>query len=240
MTTVFFLQISCQIVILSLSTLRIQSESTVAWPRFSLLTSSRDGTVVAEALGNLSNCRVLYVPHWLWMFWVVILSFECLLCYLAIFKACERVKSTGHMPFSPRNLQNILLRDSVIYYILWVNFLYRIHGTHRLRQDCHSLFYQPGFLGQRISWERLFLDLINVTERVGISPIRWTSWRDSRLRYLAWWGVALWSTCGAPITSYWITPYRRQKYPWTSRIPMPRWSVWMNHQHLLALISLFC
>jgi hypothetical protein len=71
--------------------------------------------VVAETFEDVSNCRALNVPSWLWSFWVVFLVFECLLCYLAVSKVYERIQPQS--PYARGSLRNVLLRDSALYYI---------------------------------------------------------------------------------------------------------------------------
>jgi len=73
---------------------------------------SANNTVVAEAVGNMVRCSATAVPGWLWVFWLPVTSFELLLCVLAIYKGYQRVHSIGHQA-----LQDILVRDSVIYYL---------------------------------------------------------------------------------------------------------------------------
>ncbi|KAF7349444.1 hypothetical protein MSAN_01734400 [Mycena sanguinolenta] len=72
-------------------------------------TAFADCSVVAEAVGNLVRCNVTSVPKWLWVFWVPVTSFEFLLCVLVIYKGYRRIGSN--------DLQDILVRDSVMYYL---------------------------------------------------------------------------------------------------------------------------
>jgi hypothetical protein len=80
----------------------------------SMLTSSL-AEVVAETVGDVFNCRALNVPSWLWLFWTVFLIFECLLCYLAISKVYNQIKSQS--PYAQDGLHNVLLRNFALYYI---------------------------------------------------------------------------------------------------------------------------
>ncbi|KAE9398765.1 hypothetical protein BT96DRAFT_994585 [Gymnopus androsaceus JB14] len=78
------------------------------------------GTAVADFSGNQSRCKVVDVPEWMWAFWATLVGYECILCTLVVFKAYERA-SIMHDEKNPitswSGLQNILIRDSVIYYV---------------------------------------------------------------------------------------------------------------------------
>jgi len=100
--------------------------------------------VVAETLGYLSRCRAVVVPHLLWLFWVVFLTFEALLCFLAVLKAYERIKSQGKLVFSSGGLQNIMLRDSVLYYIL-IMIIYTANLVLWIKQLPDSLDVMTGY-----------------------------------------------------------------------------------------------
>ncbi|KAJ7152723.1 hypothetical protein C8R43DRAFT_950723 [Mycena crocata] len=89
--------------------------------------------IVAEAVGNLVRCKITDVPPWLWVFWVAVTSFELLLCILAIYKGYERLPVLGHSPHR-QVLQDILVRDSVLYYlgiqiVYIVNLIFWIKDT---------------------------------------------------------------------------------------------------------------
>lgn len=47
-------------------------------------------------------------------------SYECLLSFLVIFKVCKRVRSSDGFFGSWAGLQDILIRDSVLYYVGYV------------------------------------------------------------------------------------------------------------------------
>ncbi|KAJ6564973.1 hypothetical protein DFH09DRAFT_286258 [Mycena vulgaris] len=72
--------------------------------------------VVAEAMGDMVRCKVTAVPSWLWLFWVAVTSFELLLCVLALYKGYQRIRISGLFK-SQQVLQDILLRDSVLFYV---------------------------------------------------------------------------------------------------------------------------
>jgi len=79
------------------------------------------GSAVADFAGNQSRCKVVNVVGWMWAFWVTLFGYECFLCTLAISKAYERAISSSSEEttpiFSCSGLHNILIRDSVIYYV---------------------------------------------------------------------------------------------------------------------------
>ncbi|KAJ7135705.1 hypothetical protein C8R44DRAFT_976540 [Mycena epipterygia] len=75
-------------------------------------------TVVAEAMDNLVRCKVTAIPSWLWLFWVSITSFELLLCVLAVYKGYQRVRLSAQFSSGPQVLQDIMIRDSVLYYLM--------------------------------------------------------------------------------------------------------------------------
>lgn len=78
--------------------------------------ASVEGQVVAEAMHDMVRCKVTAVPSWIWLFWITMTSFELLLCILALYKGCQRVYLRRQFP-DHRVLQDILIRDSVIFYV---------------------------------------------------------------------------------------------------------------------------
>jgi len=131
---------SRKIAVLLLSAFLLQMGCLIAL----LLFGSLDILVVSESVGYLSRCRAMSVPPLLWLLWVVFLVFECLLCFLAILKAYQRVKTEGKIPFSSGGLQDILLRDSVLYYIL-IMLVYTANIVLWVRQLPDSLDVMTGY-----------------------------------------------------------------------------------------------
>ncbi|KAJ7487964.1 hypothetical protein FB451DRAFT_730147 [Mycena latifolia] len=84
--------------------------------------ASANTEVVAEAMGDMVRCKVTAVPSWLWLFWVAVTSFEFLLCILAAYKGYQRVRASGQFG-GHQVLEDILIRDSVMFYIVPCTFL---------------------------------------------------------------------------------------------------------------------
>ncbi|KAJ7773862.1 hypothetical protein B0H16DRAFT_1684836 [Mycena metata] len=89
------------------------SEVLVAIVVFSIA-SVKTKTVAGSVPGtNLVRCNVTATPDWLWVHWLALTAFEFLLCGLAAYKGYQRLRS-----IRGRNLFEILVRDSVMYYML--------------------------------------------------------------------------------------------------------------------------
>jgi len=56
-------------------------------------------------------------PHF-YVFWIPMLAFECLLCFLALVRGFQTFKSKGSLFHSGRQLVGILVRDSLMYFLV--------------------------------------------------------------------------------------------------------------------------
>ena len=65
-------------------------------------------------------CLSLSLPRGVYRYWIPMLSFECLLCVLALFQGIQRFRSDGSMFHSSKRLVSILIRDSVLYFLVCV------------------------------------------------------------------------------------------------------------------------
>jgi len=72
----------------------------------------------SQFLPGVVFCLPLNVPSWFYTFWIPTLAFESLLCGLALFRAFGDFKSRSTMFQSGRHIVKILIRDSVIYYLI--------------------------------------------------------------------------------------------------------------------------
>jgi hypothetical protein len=67
-----------------------------------------------------SFCLPLTLPRGIFRYWIPMLSFECLLCVLALFQGFRRFKADSSMFRSGKRLVNNLIRDSVLYFLVCV------------------------------------------------------------------------------------------------------------------------
>jgi len=65
-------------------------------------------------------CVPLRVSSNFYLFWIPILSFETLLCALALFRGFQTFRSGGTLFLSGRLLVITLIRDSVLYFFVYV------------------------------------------------------------------------------------------------------------------------
>lgn len=69
-------------------------------------------------LTNLSFCNSPDIPDYFFTFWIPVLIFESLLCALALFRGFQTFKSTGGLFTSGRHLVKVLIRDSIMYFLI--------------------------------------------------------------------------------------------------------------------------
>lgn len=67
-----------------------------------------------------SFCSTL-LPRGIFRYWIPMLSFECLLCVLALFQGFRRFRSDSSIFRSGKRLVSSLIRDSIIYFLLCVS-----------------------------------------------------------------------------------------------------------------------
>lgn len=67
---------------------------------------------------GLVQCRSNVVPDYMPLYFAPPIVYESILCLLAFNKAWERFRETGRTLFSGNTLFDILIRDSIGYYIV--------------------------------------------------------------------------------------------------------------------------
>ena len=65
-------------------------------------------------------CTPGTVPTNFFIFWIPMLAFECLLCGLALFRGFQTFRSEGTFYQNGRHLVGILIRDSILYFLVCV------------------------------------------------------------------------------------------------------------------------
>ncbi|THU86307.1 hypothetical protein K435DRAFT_368979 [Dendrothele bispora CBS 962.96] len=63
-------------------------------------------------------CAPVKVPDYFYTFWIPILSFETLLCFMAITKGIQTFRTSGPLFRQGRQLVGILIRDSIVYFFV--------------------------------------------------------------------------------------------------------------------------
>ncbi|KAJ7431246.1 hypothetical protein B0H11DRAFT_2131577 [Mycena galericulata] len=58
------------------------------------------------------------VPSYFFAFWIPIIAFESLLCGLALYRGFQTFRASGTLFQSGRHLVSILIRDSVLYFLV--------------------------------------------------------------------------------------------------------------------------
>jgi len=75
-------------------------------------------TVQAHVIPDFPFCIPINVPHYLFAFWIPILAFESLLCGMALFRGFQAFRYRQNVLRAGRHLVTLLLRDSIIYYLI--------------------------------------------------------------------------------------------------------------------------
>lgn len=91
-----------------------------AWIVFGELSSISIMTAppaILSASVDGSFCSTL-LPRGIFRYWIPMLSFECLLCVLALFQGFRRFRSDSSIFRSGKRLVSSLIRDSIIYFLL--------------------------------------------------------------------------------------------------------------------------
>lgn len=118
-------------------------------------------SVNPEPLPGIHICAPINMPSYYVVFWVPVISFEIVLVLLAIWKCIEHIKEIREMyGWNRRSLLNILLRDNIGYFFVYVAIYDQNRYFHLLplfpgglspltsalmqcsfniRYDCHSL-----------------------------------------------------------------------------------------------------
>jgi len=71
-----------------------------------------------EPLSDVVFCDPSNISSRFFTFWIPMLANECLLCFLALVRGCQTFRSGGTLFRSSRRLVGILIRDSVLYFIV--------------------------------------------------------------------------------------------------------------------------
>ena len=72
----------------------------------------------AVVLLDITVCVSPHIPEYLYTFWIPILAFETLLCGLAVFRGFQNMRVKSSLYYSGKEIVDVLLRDSVIYFIV--------------------------------------------------------------------------------------------------------------------------
>jgi len=94
-------------------------------------------SALAHPLPGTTFCYPVNVPGYFFAFWIPIIGFESLLCGLALYRGFETFRASGTLFQSGRHLVAILIRDSVLYFLVmfatyFTNMLVWISGTPNL------------------------------------------------------------------------------------------------------------
>ncbi|TFK47651.1 hypothetical protein OE88DRAFT_1665915 [Heliocybe sulcata] len=72
----------------------------------------------SEPIPGIVFCLPLHAPSFFYAFWIPTLAFESLLCALALYRAFKDFRSRSTVFQSGRHIVKVLIRDSVIYYLI--------------------------------------------------------------------------------------------------------------------------
>jgi hypothetical protein len=81
---------------------------------------SNSTTAVSHPIPGTTFCVPFDVPDYFFAFWLPIIGFESLLCGLALFRGFQTFKASGSVFQSGRHLVAMLIRDSVLYFLVCV------------------------------------------------------------------------------------------------------------------------
>jgi hypothetical protein len=76
------------------------------------------GQGYVAVLVDLPVCIPTNIPKYLYVFWVPILALDTLLCGLAVFRGFRNIKFQPSFHYSGNEILDVLLRDSVVYFIV--------------------------------------------------------------------------------------------------------------------------
>ena len=82
---------------------------------------SPSNTASAFPIPGGNFCILRGVSRHFYAFWIPILFFEALLCTLAIIRGVQKYRSQGNLFRSGRQLVGILVRDSLMYFLMFVS-----------------------------------------------------------------------------------------------------------------------
>ncbi|KAJ6628539.1 hypothetical protein B0H10DRAFT_159510 [Mycena sp. CBHHK59/15] len=75
-------------------------------------------TATSHPIPGISFCVPFGVPGYFFAFWIPIIGFESLLCGLALLRGFQTFRASGSLFQSGRHLVSILIRDSVLYFLV--------------------------------------------------------------------------------------------------------------------------
>ncbi|KAJ6571410.1 hypothetical protein B0H19DRAFT_660634 [Mycena capillaripes] len=75
-------------------------------------------TALAHPIPGTTFCVPVGVPGYFFAFWIPIIGFESLLCGLALYRGFQTFRAEGTLFQSGRHLVAILIRDSVLYFLV--------------------------------------------------------------------------------------------------------------------------
>jgi hypothetical protein len=75
-------------------------------------------TTFAHPVPGITFCVAYGIPSYFYTFWIPMLAFETLLCGLALYRGFQTLMQDGQVFYSGRRLVNILIRDSVLYFLI--------------------------------------------------------------------------------------------------------------------------
>lgn len=80
--------------------------------------SDTSSIVTSHPVTGVTFCTPLTISSHFYAFWIPMLAFEILLCALAVFRGYQTYKSSISRFQSGRHLVEILVRDSVLYFLV--------------------------------------------------------------------------------------------------------------------------
>lgn len=85
---------------------------------FIVVTDVHRALVTAHPIPGVIFCVGLGTPDYFFTYWIPTILFEGLLCSLAVFRGYQTYRSQGSPFHSGPSLVNILIRDSVLYFLV--------------------------------------------------------------------------------------------------------------------------
>jgi len=128
------------------------------WP-FGYLASAEN-----SPLGGML-CFAHYVLPTFYLFWIPLMIFECLLLSLAVYRGLQTLRHSGTLG---RKLVIILIRDSVVYFLGWVDKVFFFSTSNSfLKQNLHNVccvfnfrYFRTGMFSAAEGFDILFSDYL--------------------------------------------------------------------------------
>jgi hypothetical protein len=76
----------------------------------------------SHIIPGIPFCVPVDVPRHLYAFWIPIIAFESLLCGMALYRGFQGIVGDGSLFRSGRRLVTILVRDSILFFLVYVPF----------------------------------------------------------------------------------------------------------------------